>query len=308
MLFKRIKTPAIAHIAYLLADEGEALLVDPSRDIQKYLDCLEAESLRLRYVVETHRQEDFEMGGAALRHATGAQIVAGVHKYFDHADLRLEDGEEWHLGSLRIRALHVPGHTPESLCYAVFLSGATDQAWGVFTGDALFIGDTGRTALTDPSRTGENAGRLYDALHAKVFPLGDQGQVFPAHGAGSACGGDVAERDHSTIGIERHTNKASVLRRGGFMEYKSQEKIARPPYFCRMEAVNLQAGRPMDSAAIPWMNARDFAEAQSRGLVVDTRLPEGFAGGHLPDSYSIWLAGLGRYPGWLHDQRLYLLL
>ncbi|MDN5869692.1 MAG: MBL fold metallo-hydrolase [Nitrococcus sp.] len=299
MFFDRIKTLGIAQVTYLIADAGEAALVDPCRDVDKYLTLLRENELTLRYVVETHRQEDFEMGGAALRRLTGAEIVAGSHELFDHADARLRDRETLQLGSLRLRALHTPGHTPESMCYAVFLADSADRAWGVFTGDALFMGDTGRTDLTDPGRTAENAGLLYDSLHNKVFPLGDQAQIFPAHGAGSACGGNVADRDYSTIGIERAANAAAVMTRDAFVSHKAHERIARPPYFTLMEEVNLKAGRPLDERPVSWLTPTVFQERRREGVVIDARAPEAFAGGHLPGSYSIWLTGLGRYGGWI---------
>lgn len=303
MFFKRIKTPGIAHVAYILAEDGLAAIVDPCRDVDRYLSVLQANGLRLRYILETHRQEDFEMGGAALRRTTGAEIVAADHAITAHADRRLADGEAFRLdGGLVFRALRTPGHTPESLCYAVTLKEAPDRPWGVFTGDALFIGDTGRTDLDESHSVERNAGTLYDAIHAKVLPLGDQAFVFPAHGAGSACGGNVADRDLSTIGIERISNLAAVLSRREFVRHKRGEGLARPPYFRLMEAVNLHAGRPFEATPVPWLPPEAFGAAARQGLVIDTREVEAFAGGHLPGSYSIWLAGMPRYGGWVTDE------
>ncbi|MEX2496642.1 MAG: rhodanese-like domain-containing protein [Woeseia sp.] len=309
MFFERIKTPGIAHVAYVLADDGDAALVDPRRDVEQYLDVLNENGLTLRYVLETHRQEDFEMGGAALRRLIGAKIVAGDHENFAHADIRLSEGEEVQLGGLKLRGLHTPGHTPESMCYAVFLADSPEHAWGVFTGDALFVGDTGRTDLADADKTAENAGVLYDVVHGKVFPLGDQAHVFPAHGAGSVCGGNVADRDHSTIGIERASNAAAVMTRDAFVRHKVHERVARPPYFTLMEEVNREAGRPLDERPVSWLQPAQFQERCRDGIVIDTRDPEAFAGGHLPGSYSIWLEGLGRYGGWLPSQApIYLIV
>ena len=202
MYFTRIKTPGIAHVAYVVAEDGLAAIVDPGRDVERYLSVLHENGLRLRWVLETHRQEDFEMGGATLRRLTGAEIVAADHRIMAHADRPLGDGERLALaGGLSLQALHTPGHTPESLCFALTVAEAPERPWGVFTGDSLFVGDTGRTDLPDADRTEENAGLLHDGLHARIFPLGDQALVLPAHGAGSACGGNVADRDHTTLGI-----------------------------------------------------------------------------------------------------------
>lgn len=309
MFFTRLKTPGLAHIAYVIADDGEAAVIDPARDIERILAVLTANGLRLRYVLETHRQEDFEMGGAELRRLTGAHIAAFAHPVMGHADLRLDDGATLSLGGgLTIQALHVPGHTPESTCFAVTAADAPTAVWGVFTGDALFIGDTGRTDLTNHDLTASNAGQLYDALHAKVFPLGDQALVFPAHGAGSACGGAVFDRDQSTLGLERTSNAAAVLSRADFIARKTSEKLGRPPYFRWMEKVNLEAGRAMPDAPLPWLSPRDFDHERHAAVVLDTRDVEAFAGGHVPQAYSLWQGGVAPYAGWIADHDTPLLL
>ncbi|MEQ8349610.1 MAG: rhodanese-like domain-containing protein [Sneathiellaceae bacterium] len=309
MFFERSKTPGIAHVAYILAEDGLAAVVDPGRDVERYLRVIRSNGLRLRWVLETHRQEDFEMGGAALRDLTGCEIAACDHEIMAHADRRLSDGEEIELADgLRLRGLHTPGHTPESMSFAVAIDAAPDRPWGVFTGDTMFIGDTGRTDLTDAERTAEHAGLLYDQVHAKILPLGDQALVLPAHGAGSACGGNVANRDHSTIGIERVSNAVAVKSRDGFVHHKASEKMARPPYFRLMEEVNLQAGRPFADAPVPWLGPQEFAERCRDGLVIDTRDAEAFAGGHIGGAYSVWGAGMARYGGWVaaDGQAVYL--
>lgn len=302
MFFERIKTPGIAHLAYILAEDGVALIVDPGRDVQRYLEILHEKELRLRWVLETHRQEDFEMGGAALRTLTGAKIVACNHEIMQHADRPLDDREEIDLADgVSIRGLHTPGHTPESMCYAVMFDAAPYCPWGVFTGDTMFIGDTGRTDLPDEARTAENAGLLYDQVHAKLLPLGDQALVLPAHGAGSACGGNVADRDHSTIGIERATNAVAIKSRDAFIRHKTSEKLARPPYFRLMEEVNLHAGRPFEDVPVAWLQPQEFAEHCGEGVVIDTRDVEAYAAGHIGGAYSVWLSGVARYGGWITD-------
>ena len=302
MFFQRIKTPGIAHVAYILAEDGRAAIVDPARDVERYLQVIRSNGLRLRWVLETHRQEDFEMGGAALRKLTNCEIVAYDHEYMGHADRRLKDGEEMELGdAMNLRALHTPGHTPESMSFAISIDAAPNRPWGVFTGDALFIGDTGRTDLPDANKTAENAGLLYDQAHAKILPLGDQAFVLPAHGAGSACGGNVADRDHSTIGIERVSNAVAVKSRDEFIRHKTAEKLARPPYFRLIEEVNLEAGRSFEDRPIPWMQPQEFAEHCGEGLVIDARDVEAYAGGHIGGAYSVWLSGMARYGGWITD-------
>lgn len=301
MFFQRIKTPGIAHVAYIIADDGRAAIVDPRRDVDDYLAILKDNDLSLEYILETHRQEDFEMGSATLRSLTGAEVVTGDHDCFGHSDIRLEDGEALTMAGLTFKALYTPGHTPESVCWAVYHEAYADKAWGVFTGDALFIGDSGRTDLPDPDRTAENAGLLYDGLHAKILPLGDQALVLPAHGSGTVCGGNVADRDHATLGLEKIANAAFTMDRETFVKHRLADRIPRPPYFRLMEEMNLKGGRPvaLRGRDVRVLQPKDFDQARGRATVIDTRLPEAFAAGHIPGSYGIWLSGLAMFGGWV---------
>lgn len=313
MIFERIKTPGIAHVAYLIGNKGEAAVVDPRRDINEYMTLARKHKVTIKYAIETHRQEDFVMGSAELASQCGAKVVNGRHQGFGHGDLRLDDGENFELAEgIKIVALHTPGHTPESMCYAVYLDDAPDDAWAVFTGDTLFIGEAGRTDLTDPAQTAEHAGQLYDAVHAKLLPLGDQTILLPAHGSGSVCGGNIAERDHSTIGLERHYNPVFVRSREAFVQGKLDERIPRPPYFRHMEHVNSKGGMgPLTSAStVRVLQPKDFQSECRRGVVFDLRRPEAFAGGHVPGSYSIWSEGLPVFAGWVAEAgtSIYLVL
>lgn len=311
MLFRKVKTPGLAHVAYVLGDKAEALVVDPRRDVDEYVSIARSEGLRIRYVLETHRQEDFVMGSAELAKKLGAKVVSLGHRLFGHSDIKLSDGEELELAGVRIRALHTPGHTPESTCYAVYLK-ESQVAWGVFTGDTLFIGETGRTDLPDREKTSENAGLLYDAVRAKLGALGDQALLWPAHASGSVCGGNIAERDDSTLGFERTYNPVFVEGRDAFIARKLRERIPRPPYFRTMEAWNLEGGRPLakQASAVPVLGARDFASEMKQGLVIDARDPEAFAGGHVPGSVNLWLDGLPVFAGWIATEttRVYLVV
>lgn len=312
MFFRAMKTPGLAHIAYILGSKGEALVVDPRRDIDSYLEVLQSQGLRLRYVLQTHRQEDFVLGTAELARRTGAHVVAGKHPITGYADMQMGERQLLHLGNLMLMALHTPGHTPESTSWAVFLDHHPHDAWGVFTGDALFAGETGRTDLIDPERTAENAGLLYDALHHKVLPLGEQALVLPAHGPGSVCGGNIADRELTTLGLERRRNPVFLLERAEFMRHKLREHLPRPPYFSHMEEVNLHGGLPLTytPSAIPPLSPRDFQEGSRVALIIDTREPEAFAGGHIPGSLNLWMKGLPVFGGWVarHDTPLLLVV
>jgi len=313
MKLHRIETPGIGHFAYLLADGGEAAIVDPRRDVDEYLAVARQLGVRIRYVIETHRHEDFVMGSTHLAARTGARIVNGHHDLFGHGDLRLADGDSFELGSLHIAALHTPGHTPESTCFAVYRGEPSDDrdAWGVFTGDTLFFGDTGRTDLPDPERTVDNAELLYDMVHAKLAPLGEGTQVLPAHGPGSVCGSGMAELPWSTIARERQTNPVFTRSRHDFAAAKGRERLPRPPYFRAMEKVNLKGGlAPVrDPHDVALLSAELFAKAIDTQVCIDTREPEAYASAHIDQAYSVWLGGLPVFGGWIaeSDTPIYLL-
>lgn len=305
MQLKRIETPGIAHYAYLITDGGEAALVDPRRDIDDYLKAARELGTQIKYVIETHRQEDFMMGSAYLAKKTGAKIVNGDHELFGHGDLRLNDEDSFTIGSLTVRALHTPGHTPESMCYAVYSENSSETAWCVFTGDTLFFGDTGRTDLPDADKAVENAALLYDSVHNKLAGLGDTTLIFPAHGPGSVCGSGMAERPYSTIGEEKHYNPVFTQDRNTFAENKGGERLPRPPYFRYMEKVNLEGGiaPKITDGSVNLIDTDTFADTCSDKLIYDTREPEGFAGGHIENSYSIWLGGMAAFGGWVGDEQ-----
>lgn len=304
MKMQRIETPGIAHYAYVIADGTEAAVIDPRRDVQEYLDAARQLGGRIKYVVETHRQEDFVMGSANLVRETGAQVVNGEHELFGHGDLRLKDGGTFTVGDLTLRALHTPGHTMESMCYALYAPQNDERAWCVFTGDTLFFGTTGRTDLPDADKSVENAALLYDSVHDKLKDLGDTTLVLPAHGAGSVCGSGMAERPYSTIGEERRYNEVFTLSRDDFARRKGGERIPRPPFFRHMEKVNLEGGMPPARrlGGVPLLDARTFAERGRDELVYDTREPEAFAAGHVAGSHSIWLGGVAVFGGWIGDE------
>lgn len=311
VLFQKVKTPGIAHVAYVVGNGGEAFVVDPRRDVDEFIAIAREHGMRITHVLETHRQEDFVLGSAELVRRLGAKVVSLRHELFGHSDVQLDDGEEITLASLRLKAFHAPGHTPESTCYAMYVDDS-DAPWGVFTGDALFVGETGRTDLPDPAKTGANAGALYDAIHAKIAPLGDHVLLWPAHGAGSVCGGNIADRDQSTLGFEKTYNPVFTMTRDEFASHKVRERLPRPPYFATMERWNLEGGRPLETtpSAVPVLPPEAFERAAQAGLVVDVREPEAFASGHVPGSVNVWMGGLPVFGGWIADAgtRLYLVL
>lgn len=310
MQLKRIETPGIAHYAWLLSEGGEAMLVDPSRHVQEYLNAARSLGTRITHILETHRHEDFVMGSTWLAKRTGAKIYNGNFETFGHGDVRLEDGDTFRVGKLLVRALHTPGHTPESMCYAVYEDEEAENAWAIFTGDTLFFGDTGRSDLPDDDKSVENARKIYDSVHDKLAGLGDTALILPAHGPGSVCGSGMADKAWSTLGDEKNYNDVFSLSRDEFAQKKGGERIPRPPYFRHMEKVNLDGGLPpkLREGDVAIRTLEDFATASNKERIYDTRLPEGFAGGYIPESYSIWEGGLPVFGGWLAeaDSPIYL--
>lgn len=298
-----IETPQIAHYAYLIEDAGEAAVVDPRRDVAEYLDVARRLGARIRYVIETHRQEDFVMGSRHLAERAGASVVNGTHQLFGHGDCRLADGDSIRLGNLLLRSIHTPGHTPESVSYAVHTSADADDTWGVFTGDTLFFGTTGRTDLTDESAASEHAGQLYDAIHQKLAPLSETALIFPAHGPGSVCGSGMAPLPFSTLGAEKRYNEVFRLSRAEFCRRKGAERLPRPPYFRHMEQVNLLGGvaPKWREGEVPLLPAKEFADAAQSHTVIDAREPEAFASGHVPGAYNVWMGGLPVFGGWIAE-------
>ncbi|WP_339897670.1 MBL fold metallo-hydrolase [uncultured Gilvimarinus sp.] len=300
----RIETPKISHYAYVLADGGEAVVVDPRRDVDAYLQAVQSLGARIKYVMVTHRQEDFVLGSTHLAQVTGAEIITGDHELFGPGTQRLAEGECVSVGDITLKVLHTPGHTPESCSYAIFTPQNKDSAWGVFTGDTLFFGTTGRTDLPDAEKSIENAGLLYDSVHSKIADLGDTALILPAHGPGSVCGSGMAHRPSSTLGDEKQYNDVFTLNRDEFSRKKGGENLPRPPYFEHMEKVNLDGGMtPRVPFSTPLLDVHTIAKAQSESLLLDCREPEGFAGGHVSGSFSVWLGGMPVFGGWVADKQ-----
>jgi len=307
MLFERIESEGLAHYSYLVGDGKEALVIDPRRDCQVYVDKESKSGFRIKHILETHRNEDYVIGSPELASRTEAQVW--------HADAQMEyqygqpveDGQTWQVGRLKVKAIHTPGHTPGSMSYLLH---DTDGApWVIFTGDALFAGDVGRTDLLGMDRLEEMTGLLYETLFSKLLPLGDEVIVCPAHGAGSVCGSAIAERVWTTIGLERRLNpKLQFADRDGFVANVA-EKLERPPYFRRMEKLNLEGPPVLGPLPAPTpLTPGAFAEAAEGSTVLDTRMDLGFTSAHVPGAVSIWMGGLASFAGWFlsYDQPILL--
>ncbi|MEX0758212.1 MAG: MBL fold metallo-hydrolase, partial [Tistlia sp.] len=242
MFVEKIKTEGLAHLSYVIGDGGEAAVVDPRRDCELYVELAHARGCRIAHVFETHRNEDLVSGAPILAAMTGAEVHHGPNpeRPVVYADT-VREGRRFTFGKLELAVLETPGHTDDSLSFALYDADFGSEPVGVFTGDALFIGDVGRTDFY-PDRAAEVAGLLFDSLR-KLEALGDQAILYPAHGAGSVCGDAMADREFSTIGYERRNNPMFALQdRDAFVEKKLNEHHYQPPYFRLMERLNMEGG------------------------------------------------------------------
>lgn len=306
-----VKSEGLAHNSYFLGDGEEALVVDPRRDCEVYTELAQKECAKIKYILETHRNEDYVIGSFELQNLTDAEIAHSQETSFKYGEHDLSDGQTFRIGSLKVEALYTPGHTNDSICYAVYESNVNDAPMMVFTGDTLFIGDVGRTDLVGLDVWREQSEKLYDSLHQKVLPLGDYVIVYPGHGAGSICGHEISDREFSTIGYERKTNPLLKMDKESFVTHLMKQKLLRPPYFRKMEQLNLN-GPPLlhESPSPRPLSVDEFEEEihEPDTVILDTREPEAFAGSHIPNSLNIWLDGLSFYPGWVvtYDQKILL--
>ena len=311
MFLEKVKSDGLSHMSYILGDGGTAAVIDPRRDCQVYLDLAYQKGARIKYIFETHRNEDYVIGSLELAQMTGAEILHGQDLPFAYGR-GVDEGEIFNIGQGRLKVIKTPGHTYESISLALYDTGSGEQPLGVFTGDALFIGDVGRTDFF-PNHMEETAGLLYESIFTKLLPLGDQVLLFPAHGAGSVCGAGMADRDFSTLGFERLTNPALQVRaKKDFIQNKIREKHTKPPYFSRMEEYNLKGAPPVEPVFPPQpLDADQFEQAMQEGmLAIDIRSPEAFAGAYIPGSIAIPLEMLPAYAGWFlpYDQDLGLIV
>jgi hydroxyacylglutathione hydrolase len=311
MILKKIKSDGLAHLSYFIGFEHEALVIDPRRDCQIYLDIAQQEGMTIRHIFETHRNEDYVIGSLELTQLTGAKIHHGAGLTFKYGK-PLKDGQEFRYGKIKITALHTPGHTDESMSYTLMDLDAGKNPLMVFTGDALFVGDVGRIDLYGPEEAPRMAQNLYNSIFNTLLPLGDGVLLYPAHGAGSVCGGAISEREESTLGLERSLNPILQKDKDEFIQFKVSEYHERPPYFRKMEQYNLN-GPPLLGCLpnpVP-LPPKDFQNQLKRGaIVVDTRPPPAFGGAHIAGSHSIRLSRLPAYAGWVlpYDTPLLLVL
>ncbi|WP_431903552.1 rhodanese-like domain-containing protein [Micromonospora carbonacea] len=294
MLFTQYYLDCLSQASYLVADErtGRAVLVDPRRDIGEYLADARAHGLTIEGVVNTHFHADFLAGHLEVAAATGAWIGYGQRAETEYPIRKLADGERISLGDVTLEIMETPGHTPESISVLVYEHAADPVPHGVLTGDALFIGDVGRPdLLASLGVTAEELGAmLYDSVQRKLMGLPDEVRVFPAHGAGSACGKNLSTERQSTIGEQRRTNYACApMTQEQFLALVTGGQPAAPGYFAFDAVLNRRAHELFDSRATARpLTTAEFARARADGaVVVDARDPHEFAAGHVTGAINV---------------------
>lgn len=293
MSFKQFYLGCLSHASYYLGSGEEAVVIDPQRDVQQYIDEAEASGQKIKYVIETHSHADFVSGHIELAGKTGARIVYGERANTAFPALKAKDGDKLKVGSIELTVMETPGHTPEGITILAKNFEDSNAPAKLFTGDTLFIGDVGRPDLIGSKGfTAEQmASMLYDSIHDKILPLPDDTEVYPAHGAGSLCGKSLSKETWSTLGEQRRVNYAlKPMSREEFVAVVTADQSDVPAYFPLSAAQNLKGSRSLEDLPEPKELDSD-AVARFEGVVVDVRRNDVYGGGHIPNAVNIGLGG-----------------
>jgi len=300
MFLEKIRSEGLSHLSYIIGHGGRAAVIDPRRDCEIYLEIASRNGVAITHIFESHRNEDYVIGSQELRLKTGAEIYHGKALAFEYGT-PVSEGDSFEFGDLTLEMMETPGHTYESISICVRDRSFGNEPIAVFSGDALFSGDVGRTDFF-PDKAEEVAGLLYDSIFDKLLRLGDHVILLPAHGAGSVCGNGMADREFTTLGYERLNNpilKHSERQR--FIKHKINEHHYKPPYFKQMEKLNKEGSAKMPAPLrVPDpCDVDHFEKAMQKGMVaLDIRSPEAFAGAFIPGSLAIPVDMIPAYAGW----------
>ncbi len=307
MYFKGIETEGLAHFSYMIGDGNDIAVIDPMRDVHVYMHEARKEGMRIKYIFETHRNEDYISGSMELAEKTGATIYISGHEDLGYAyGEKIRDRFQLSIGEIVIKAIHTPGHTLGHMSYAVYEKGM-EKAFLVFSGDCLFMGDIGRTDFYGEDNLKKMTELQYESVFEKLLTLGDHVILCPAHGVGSACGESMDDRPYSTMGYEKMTNQ--LLQFGtkqAFIESFSRMRI-KPRYFDRMEVLNVEGADFVgNDVVLNTMTVDEVAEIKDDILLIDVRTKEGFIGGHIPGSIFLHKESLTAFLGsiYLPDVRI----
>ncbi|MDX1470067.1 MAG: MBL fold metallo-hydrolase [Flavobacteriaceae bacterium] len=299
MKIEQIYTGCLAQGAYYIESEGEVAIIDPLREVQPYIDKAKSSGASIKYIFETHFHADFVSGHVTLSNKTGAPIIYGPGAMTSFDSTIAKDGEEFPLGKITIQVLHTPGHTLESSCFLLKDENGNDHA--LFSGDTLFLGDVGRPDLAQKGKelTQEDlAGMLYDSLRQKIMPLADDVLVYPAHGAGSACGKNLSKETVGTIGGQKKSNYAlrADMTKDEFIKEVTEGLLPPPKYFPLNVKMNKEGYDDLDTVMERGKKALSPEEFElianeTDALVLDVRHESEYIKGHIPRSIFIGLDG-----------------
>ena len=300
MKLEQIYTGCLAQGAYYIMSEGEVAIIDPLREVEPYIQKAQLDKAKIKYVLETHFHADFVSGHLDLAKKTGATIVYGPQAKPSFDFYSAKDGEEIKLGKLIIKVLHTPGHTMESTCY--LLINEQGKKVALFSGDTLFIGDVGRPDLAQKLNAALNqeilAGHLYDSLRNKIMTLPDDIIIYPAHGAGSACGKKMSKETQDTLGHQKKTNYAleASLSKQEFIKVVLEGLTAPPGYFPLNVMLNIEGYDSIDKVLERGQRAMsadafEAAANETGAIILDTRDPQVFAKGFIPNAINIGIDG-----------------
>jgi hydroxyacylglutathione hydrolase len=299
MILEIIKSEGLAHKSYFIGSKGKAAVIDPRRDCDSYVNYSKKYDMQITHIFETHINEDYVIGSKELSKRVDAQIYHGNNSEYSYGN-KVSEGDKFKIGDIELEVLETPGHTFESISLLVKDKAVSDDAYMIFTGDALFAGEVGRTDLYGDNKREEMAGMLYNSLFDKILSLGDHVLVFPAHGPGSVCGKDIRESEFTTIGYEKKTSPILQKSKDEFIKWKINEKMAKAPYFSKMEEYN--KGKAPILCRLPYLcplSVKELKEHFESSQVVDVRMAASFAGGHIPGTLNIWKHGLTYFAGWM---------
>lgn len=293
MNFKQFYLGCLAHASYYIGSENEAAIIDPQRDVQQYIDEANANGQTIKYIIETHSHADFVSGHIELAGKTGARIVYGSRAETAFPTLKVSDGDELTLGTVSLKFIETPGHTPESITIIASDTGEPAAPAKMFTGDTLFCGDVGRPDLIGSKgfTSEEMGGMLYDSLREKILTYPDDTEIYPAHGAGSLCGKSLSSETWSTLGEQRATNYAlRPMTKAEFVEIVASDQPQVPAYFPKSAERNLAGPASVEDLPRPrQLSSQEIASFD--GVVLDVRSATEFGAGHLPNAINIGLSG-----------------